>query len=419
MRVAVWHNLPTGGGKRALHDQVQALVSRGHHVEAWCPPTARRDYLPLETLVPEHVVPLELQQESPSHSRVRRALASARRLQRSIAALHGHCQLCAQQMSSTSFDVLLAHPCLFMRASPIGRYVAGPKLLYLQEPNRRLYEAQPRLPWVAYPPPNRYWWSPKYLAYFSADSIEVQALRWQARDELANVKAYQRVLVNSLFSKESLIRAYGIAATVCYLGVDSTQFRDLGLPRERLVLGVGYFSPAKRIDFVIRAMAEVRPKAPLVWIGDSGSKQYIDELQQLALAVGVDLEVRVEVDQPTLLQYLNRASVMAYAPRLEPFGLAPLEANSCGLPVVSVAEGGVRETICDGVNGLLVGDAPREMASAISRLLDSPRLAAELGRAGRQLVKQRWSLSEAADRLERQLTEVVAMADQPGSSDST
>ena len=45
---------------------------------------------------------------------------------------------------------------------------------------------------------------------------------------------------------------------------------------------------------------------------------------------------------------------MVYAPCLELVGLAPLEANACGVPVVAVAEGSVRETIVDGVYGLRV-----------------------------------------------------------------
>ena len=60
MRIAVWHNLPSGGAKRALHDQVRGLVGRGHVVESWCPPTADQEFLSIGQLVPEHVVPLEM-----------------------------------------------------------------------------------------------------------------------------------------------------------------------------------------------------------------------------------------------------------------------------------------------------------------------------------------------------------------------
>jgi len=58
MKIAVWYNLPSGGGKRALYNYVRGLVERGHTIESWCPSTADRSYLPLTEWVPEHVVPL-------------------------------------------------------------------------------------------------------------------------------------------------------------------------------------------------------------------------------------------------------------------------------------------------------------------------------------------------------------------------
>ena len=98
---------------------------------------------------------------------------------------------------------------------------------------------------------------------------------------------------------------------------------------------------------------------------------------------------------------------MVYAPRLEPFGLAPLEANACGLPVVAVAEGGVRETIIDGVNGLLVQHQPQMMAHAIQRLAHDKDLAAQLSKNGSKIVQEKWSVNSAVERLERQLTQAA------------
>jgi glycosyltransferase involved in cell wall biosynthesis len=98
---------------------------------------------------------------------------------------------------------------------------------------------------------------------------------------------------------------------------------------------------------------------------------------------------------------------MVYAPRLEPFGLAPLEANACGLPMIAVAEGGVRESVIDGVNGFLVPNQPRMMAHAIERLIHDKDLAAQLGKNGWKIVQQKWSVNAAVERLERQLTQVA------------
>jgi glycosyltransferase involved in cell wall biosynthesis len=104
---------------------------------------------------------------------------------------------------------------------------------------------------------------------------------------------------------------------------------------------------------------------------------------------------------------------MVYAPRLEPFGLAPLEANACGLPVVAVAEGGVRETIIDGVNGLLVQHQPQMMANAVQRLADDKNLAAQLSNNASKIVQEKWSVDSAVERLEMQLTQAATTEASP------
>src|SRR5712664_2905646 len=59
VKIAVWHNLPSGGGKRALYYHVRGLVERGHQVSCWCLDTANQSFLPLSEFAPERVVPTE------------------------------------------------------------------------------------------------------------------------------------------------------------------------------------------------------------------------------------------------------------------------------------------------------------------------------------------------------------------------
>src|SRR5216684_1667876 len=110
MKIAVWHNLPSGGGKRALYDQVRALIARGHTVETWCPDTADREYLPLRNLIPETVVPLATSPSSP-FGRLGQYRVMASRLR----AMDTHCRICAEQIAKGGFDLLFVHPCMFFR----------------------------------------------------------------------------------------------------------------------------------------------------------------------------------------------------------------------------------------------------------------------------------------------------------------
>ena len=308
-------------------------------------------------------------------------------------------------MDQGGFDLLLAGSSLSFAVTGLARYFKGPTLLYLQEPWRPLYEAVPRLPWPALNGRDRSpFTTPRERLH---DAILVHGLRIQAREELAGVQEYDRVLANSYFSRESILRAYGVDAQVCYLGVDTEWFRDLGLPRKRLVVGMGAFLPTKRVEVVIEAVAQIRPPRPTIaWIGNFEVPHYLKQLVQLAESREVNFHPYVAIPPGEVVRFLNEAAVMAYAPRLEPFGYAPLEAAACGLPVVAQAEGGVRETVVDGETGLLVS-AESELHSAIDRVLNDDLLARRMGAAARRRAESTWSLSAATDRLEAHMVEVV------------
>ena len=208
------------------------------------------------------------------------------------------------------------------------------------------------MPWVAIPTVSRPWLHPSYMRWFLFNLIATQQVRVLARDERLNASAFDLILVNSYFSRETLLRVYGLDSTVCYLGVDTQLFVNHQYARENFVVGVGQLSPSKNVEFVIKAVAKIGvPRPRLVWIANMGADWYYEKMRSLAESYEVTFEARASIDDNELVDILNRATAMVYAPRLEPFGLAPLEANACGLPVVAVAEGGVRETIIDGVNG--------------------------------------------------------------------
>jgi glycosyltransferase involved in cell wall biosynthesis len=408
MKIAVWHNLPSGGGKRALYYHIQGLLKGGHTIEAWSSTTADQKFLPLSSLIKENVLPLHW-----------KSLSSQRRLENGISwvLFHGfhnfkemdrHCRQCAEEINTGGFDLLLANASRFMAVAPIGKYVRIPRLLYLGEPTRSLYESRQKWPWLPPDRPEGFWKMPKYVIDYIQDAFRLKHFKTMAREEWHNIQAYNTVLANSLYSRESILKAYGINARVCYLGVDTGLFVDRHQKKDNFIVGVGSFTPFKNIEFVIKALAFVKhPRPRLVWIGNFSLPQYLNEMKELAKSLAVDFEAKEMVSDDDLIGILNRAAMMVYAPRLEPFGFPPLEANACGLPVVAVAEGGVRETVVDGINGLLVEPDEKAMASAIKRLWDDKNLAYTLGQNGRKLVAEKWSLEASIDRIERRLEEVL------------
>ena len=75
---------------------------------------------------------------------------------------------------------------------------------------------------------------------------------------------------------------------------------------------------------------------------------------------------------------------------------------------MAVAEAGVRESIQDGVNGLLVDRDPEQIAGAANRLLQNPGLARQMGENATVHVQDRWNVERSVDRLEAFLLRAVS-----------
>ena len=403
LRIAVWHNLPSGGGKRALYHHVKGLVARGHKLEAWTLDTADRSYLPLEVLIEEHVVPFKAERGSA----VGRMAQTASEYYNGVSHLRAYddaCRQCAKEIDAGGFDVLFANSSVLYHMPFVMRHVGIPKALYLQEPYRPLYEANPLLPWVAGTDENMGVFGFLKPRVMINENFHLRALRLQAKLEWLNARASDVILVNSYYSRESVLRAYGREAKTCYLGVDTDQFCDLNLKRERFIVSLGSFDENKGVELCLRSVALLsEPRPPLVWIANSKNERYVEQMSALAESLGLDLQIKSLISDTELVETLNRASILLYAPRLEPFGFAPLEANACGTPVVGVAEAGLRETVLDGTTGLLADREPEAIAAALQKLLDDPGLARELGMQGAAHVRAKWGWECAVDRLENHL----------------
>jgi glycosyltransferase involved in cell wall biosynthesis len=375
-------------------------------VEIWCPERLDDHFLPFGDLAPEHVVPL-------NSNRIDNPLVEmidvARGRRSDVAVMDQHCRQSAEQIMAGNFDVLFANSSRQFAVTAIGRFTDIPRVLYLQEPLRELYEATPDLPWATPDPSQRDDAAqPHRHRGFLRQMLRVRKLGILVREEQKNARAYDRILVNSYFSRESVLRAYGLEASVCYLGVDPSRFKDFGLSRQQFVIGVSSVYPAKAIERAIEAIAALpNNRPPLRWIGNVCDDDYRQSIEELAVRRGVNLEIKIDVPDTELIEDLNRASVMLYTPRLEPFGYAPLEAAACGLPVVGVREGGVRETVKHGVTGFLADSSPRALAARVDEVLSNPDLRRRLGSNGRRWVVENWNSRHMTTRLEDHLMEAA------------
>jgi glycosyltransferase involved in cell wall biosynthesis len=130
------------------------------------------------------------------------------------------------------------------------------------------------------------------------------------------------------------------------------------------------------------------------------------ELEALAAAEEVEARFVGAVDHDEVLACYRRAAVFALACVVASTGdrdglpTAVLEAMASAVPTVTTAVNGLADVAVEGVTGLVVPERdPVALAAAIDRVLGDPSWAAELGRAGRTRVVERFSLAASTARL--------------------
>jgi glycosyltransferase involved in cell wall biosynthesis len=400
VKIAIYHNLPSGGGKRALYEMTRRLAAR-HTIDVYTLSCAEHNFCDLRPFAQQHVVapfkPLPLARRP--FGRINQGLRALTLLR-----VHRRQQSIARQIDAAGYEVVFAHNCQFTQAPSVLSFLRTPSVYYCGEPPRFLYEPRIARPY------NAFTWQQR--AVNLVDPFPTFYRSVLARLDRKNTRAAARVLTNSAYTRETLYRIYGIFAHIGYLGVDTELFRPLSLPRENFIVSVGMVNPQKGFDFLIRGLAllEKEQRPPLVIICNSADERERSYLTALAQQLQVAVEFRVLIPDEEVVRLYNQARLMVYAPVMEPFGFAPLEAMACQTPVIGIREGGVRESVSDGVTGLLVDREPEALAAAIRALLANPAEADRLGHNGRSSAEDRWTWATSIEVIEPYLADAAQPA---------
>ena len=226
------------------------------------------------------------------------------------------------------------------------------------------------------PPISRFYWS-----------------RWLPR----TIRWADQVIADSEHTRRDLIRLLGIPAErieVVYLGVDEAFCpledsaaleavrQKYGLP-PAIILYVGTIEPRKGLDTLIAAYAALATEMPhhLVIAGKRG--WYTEPLfrQVEALGLGQRVHFTDYVADEDLLGLYNLANLFVYPSRYEGFGLPPLEAMACGVPVVCSNAASLPEVVGDAAL-LVPPDDVKALAAAMRRALNNEALRAEMRAKG-------------------------------------
>lgn len=137
----------------------------------------------------------------------------------------------------------------------------------------------------------------------------------------------------------------------------------------------------------------------LVLVG-SGGGQYLseeEELRQRVCGEGLDDRVVFTGYRQDVEKWLKAADVFVFPSEAESFGLAPLEANACGLPAICTPAGALAETVPDGVAGVRVPVNDVEaLTAAMEKLAADPELRDHIGKTARERVLREYSFTAIA-----------------------
>jgi glycosyltransferase involved in cell wall biosynthesis len=261
--------------------------------------------------------------------------------QRNFRALLPILPLAAERLAGEEFDVVISSSSAFahgVRARPGGVHVC-----YCHSPFRYAYFERDRgLAEAPFP-----------LRPGLAVALGLTR-RWTTR-AAARVTHF---VANSRLTQRRIKEAWGRHADIVHPPVDVERFYSKE-PEDFLLL-VGELTRHKRPDVALEAARLAR--MPIVVVGDG------PEMQRLSARYGDMATFAGRLEDMDLTELYARA--MAFVvPNVEEFGIAAVEAQAAGRPVIAINGGGVQETVVHGETGLLVNDeSPEGLAAAFRRL---------------------------------------------------
>lgn len=191
--------------------------------------------------------------------------------------------------------------------------------------------------------PIRYAWDLQHQ-YLKESGLDKRWVGWLARWFLHKIRLWDvrtsygvdTFVANSGFIARRIHRVYGRDSTVIYPPVDVNAFA-LHETKENFYLTASRMVPYKRIDLIVDAFTAM-PDKQLVVIGDG------PDFDKIRARAGANVRLLGYQSFAVLRDHMQRAKAFVFAAE-EDFGIAPVEAQACGTPVIAFGKGGALETV--------------------------------------------------------------------------
>jgi phosphatidyl-myo-inositol dimannoside synthase len=224
------------------------------------------------------------------------------------------------------------------------------------------------------------------------------------------------IMVNSSYTA-SLLAFYDIdpaRATIVYPCPSITPKALIAASKKmsakKIVLTVSRLVQRKGHEDVLDALQAVIKQHPSIEYIIVGEGPYRAELESRARTVGVPVRFLGALSDTEIAAWYDTSDLCIMIPKnidgdVEGFGIAYLEANSFGKPVIGSRTGGVAEAVRDGETGIVVEPGNiHEIADAISRLLEDQEYAQKLGHQGRERVEKEFRWEVQAEKIKKLVT---------------
>ncbi|MBA5629198.1 glycosyltransferase [Moheibacter lacus] len=183
-----------------------------------------------------------------------------------------------------------------------------------------------------------------------------------------DVKSAQKpdvLIANSNFQKEWIKKHYNRDSIVVYPPVNLSLFQ-LYPEKENYYVAVGRFAKMKRFDLLIKAFNQM-PEKKLILIGDG------ELMPQFKSMAKTNIEFPGFLSSDKVYEYVKKAKASVYV-GIEDFGIAAVESQSAGTPVIAYKVGGTGETIKHGVTGYLYNKQSIEEITNAVRTFETLKL---------------------------------------------
>jgi UDP-N-acetylmuramyl pentapeptide phosphotransferase/UDP-N-acetylglucosamine-1-phosphate transferase/glycosyltransferase involved in cell wall biosynthesis len=164
---------------------------------------------------------------------------------------------------------------------------------------------------------------------------------------------------NSDFVGRRIEKIYRRQATTIYPPVDTEAF-SVEMQKEEFYLTTSRLVPYKKVDLIVEAFNRM-PSKRLIVVGEG------PDFEKIKARAGANIRMVGHQPFETLREYMQRAKAFVFTAE-EDFGIVPVEAQSCGTPVIAFGQGGVTESVIPGVTGIFFPEqTPESLIAAVKQ----------------------------------------------------